>query len=475
MAMSGFQGAPGGPKKPGLWLPPSGSAAAAGAGGKGGKGLSNSMSLMEEMKFKQEKRDRRKKLVEELEALQAGGDASKIGRLRQELSSVEGFLAQTDGLQSLQSAAQAPQGPLACHEEKDTNNLYVGSLSPEWTEEQLSREFGRYGEITSIKIMYPRTDQQRYRGMNSGFVQFRTRGQAEAARSRLNGKEFFGMALRIDWGRAIQPIRNLSAVVIGGTSVASGLTLLSSHLRPALMPHLPEVHSEVQLALPAASNSLQPMSAAVPGERKSRWNLAKTMVVVFPEDKVLKKLIDKTAEFVASEGWDFEKLLLEREKDNPRFAFLSVEKENLEDPIHVYYRWRVFSFAQGDNEVFWRTEPYQVYENGPLWQAPSCEKPVLPEMPSQAHGIATLSLKGLGAAGGALESLQRKLTTGGVGSAAGGVGGAEMQLEDHRVLQELIQNLGPNRQSILKAMVFCLDNCRGSEAVATCICASITE
>ena len=37
--------------------------------------------------------------------------------------------------------------------------------------------------------MYPRNDQQRSRGMNCGFVQFKTRKQAENAKARLNGKD----------------------------------------------------------------------------------------------------------------------------------------------------------------------------------------------------------------------------------------------------------------------------------------------
>eukprot|EP00405_Crypthecodinium_cohnii_P056123 CAMPEP_0206618122 /NCGR_PEP_ID=MMETSP0325_2-20121206/60048_1 /ASSEMBLY_ACC=CAM_ASM_000347 /TAXON_ID=2866 /ORGANISM="Crypthecodinium cohnii, Strain Seligo" /LENGTH=68 /DNA_ID=CAMNT_0054140247 /DNA_START=1 /DNA_END=203 /DNA_ORIENTATION=+ len=46
----------------------------------------------------------------------------------------------------------------------------------------------------------------------------------------------------------------------------------------------------------------------------------------------------------------------------------------MEDPLTVYYRWRVFSFAQGDSEDQWRTEPFQIYDNGPLWQPPQCEQ-----------------------------------------------------------------------------------------------------
>ena len=40
--------------------------------------------------------------------------------------------------------------------------------------------------------------------MNSGFVQFKTRQGAEAARCKMNGQDYFGMSLRIAGGKAVQ-------------------------------------------------------------------------------------------------------------------------------------------------------------------------------------------------------------------------------------------------------------------------------
>ena len=364
---------------------------------------------------------------------------------------MEGFLAQADG--NISTPTHQPQitGPLTAAEGQDTNNLYVGSLSTEWTEEMLSREFGRFGEITSIKIMYPRTDHQRLRGMNSGFVQFKTRQQAELARSKLNGKEYFGMCLRIDWGRAIQPVRNLSG------SMASAIPKVVT--QPALMPH-------IEAPKPMLMPNVTPVSD--PGaQRKSRWNLAKTLVVQVPTDQPLKKLIDKTAECVADEGWEFEKLLLDKEKDNARFAFMSVDKENLEDPLHIYYRWRTFSFSQGDNERFWRTEPFQIYENGPLWQPPACEKRV-EEVPDVIQRIDML----MPGAGGPAELSRRKPATSGKDNVIGGV---ELTAEESSAFQELISELTLFRSSLLKAMVFCLDKSMSSLEIAQRIGQSVTE
>lgn len=56
-----------------------------------------------------------------------------------------------------------------------TTNLYVGNLAPEVDEEVLKREFLRYGDIASIKVMWPRDEDQRRRARNCGFVAFMVR------------------------------------------------------------------------------------------------------------------------------------------------------------------------------------------------------------------------------------------------------------------------------------------------------------
>jgi len=44
-----------------------------------------------------------------------------------------------------------------------STNLYVGNLAQETTEDTLKREFVRFGPIASVKIMWPRTDEERVR------------------------------------------------------------------------------------------------------------------------------------------------------------------------------------------------------------------------------------------------------------------------------------------------------------------------
>lgn len=56
-----------------------------------------------------------------------------------------------------------------------TTNLYVGNLAPDLNEEILKREFGRFGPVASVKIMWPRDEDQIKRGSNVGFVAFMVR------------------------------------------------------------------------------------------------------------------------------------------------------------------------------------------------------------------------------------------------------------------------------------------------------------
>ena len=59
------------------------------------------------------------------------------------------------------------------------------------TEQRLMELFGRYGPLASIKIMWPRTDDERSRGRNCGFVAYMNRKDGERALANLNGKELF--------------------------------------------------------------------------------------------------------------------------------------------------------------------------------------------------------------------------------------------------------------------------------------------
>lgn len=78
-----------------------------------------------------------------------------------------------------------------------TTNLYLGNLNPIVTENDLCDIFGKFGPLASIKIMWPRTDEERARNRNSGFVAYMSRIDAERALKTLNGMEYKNYELKL--------------------------------------------------------------------------------------------------------------------------------------------------------------------------------------------------------------------------------------------------------------------------------------
>lgn len=82
-------------------------------------------------------------------------------------------------------------------------------------EEMLCKEFGRYGPLASVKIMWPRTEEERCRTSNRAFVAFMTRKDAEKALAALDGTaQWWGGGWRV--------------VGVGSPGVRGGVTRHSS-------------------------------------------------------------------------------------------------------------------------------------------------------------------------------------------------------------------------------------------------------
>jgi U2-associated protein SR140 len=81
--------------------------------------------------------------------------------------------------------------------------------------------------------------------------------------------------------------------------------------------------------------------------------------VVAPSDPDRARFISSVASFVANDGSVFEERLIEKETGHPVFDFLIFNKTNeRQRGEHVFYKWRVYSFCQGDGFETWRTEPF---------------------------------------------------------------------------------------------------------------------
>lgn len=93
-----------------------------------------------------------------------------------------------------------------------TTNLYVGNLNPIVNENQLCDIFGKFGPLASIKIMWPRTDEERARNRNSGFVAYMSRIDAERALKNLTGFECKGYEMKLGkWSSSSRHIKVFQA------------------------------------------------------------------------------------------------------------------------------------------------------------------------------------------------------------------------------------------------------------------------
>ncbi|CAI7723106.1 U2 snRNP-associated SURP motif-containing protein, putative [Plasmodium vivax] len=259
-------------------------------------------SFLEEIKLKQKILDERKILKEKAQLAKSEEEKLKIKRKLIEIEKNETLFS------------YAPK--------KDrVANLYLGNLSAEVTEEYLCQRFGKFGKVNSVKIMYPRTDEDKKKARISGFVCFENRDDAENARDALDGVEMFGNIVKVGWSKAIP--KNLN-------------TNKFEHN---------QFHYEKSNLYHSGSN--------------------KKIEILLPEDRKTKRIIDLLAKYVTEEGYTFEEAIKRNEKDNPVFTFLF----NTSD-LFYYYKWRVFSFAQGDSYKNWRADPFQMFENSYVYVPP---------------------------------------------------------------------------------------------------------
>jgi cold-inducible RNA-binding protein len=79
--------------------------------------------------------------------------------------------------------------------------IYVGNLSFQTTETDLSDMFGKIGQVESVQII---TDRDTGRSKGFGFVQMADDGAAEKAIEQFNGKEVGGRNLTVNEARPME-------------------------------------------------------------------------------------------------------------------------------------------------------------------------------------------------------------------------------------------------------------------------------
>ncbi|KAL4146753.1 hypothetical protein PRNP1_010510 [Phytophthora ramorum] len=205
----------------------------------------------------------------------------------------------------------------------ETTNLYVGNLAPTVTEEALQAEFGRFGDVYSVKIMWPRSEEERARRRNCGFVSFYERRDADDARINMSNKELEGQPMIVGWSKAVK---------IQPRACTPGLLLPSAVTPPAV----------------AATPVVSTVTSDLSGKQ--------TVTIEIPADEKVRRRVDRLAHYVAADGLQFENAVRMREANTAEYGFLFEPQS----PIALYYRWRVYSFAMGDDEYSWRETSFQM-------------------------------------------------------------------------------------------------------------------
>ena len=77
-------------------------------------------------------------------------------------------------------------------------NIYVGNLSYDTTEDELSREFEAFGQVTSVSVV---TDKYTGRPRGFAFVEMPSVSEARAAISGLDGKTIKERTLKVSEAR----------------------------------------------------------------------------------------------------------------------------------------------------------------------------------------------------------------------------------------------------------------------------------
>ncbi|KAJ3679191.1 hypothetical protein LUZ60_017202 [Juncus effusus] len=309
-----------------------------------------------------------------------------------------------------------------------TTNLYVGNLSTKVDENFLLRTFGRFGPIASVKIMWPRTEEEIKRNRNCGFVAFMNRADGQAAKDEMQGVIVYDNEMKIGWGKSVSlPSQALAAPPPGHMAIRNkeGNTVVLSG--PGSGPIAPITSQPSELVL----------TPNVPD-----------IVVVPPEQDKLRHVIDTMALYVLDGGCAFEQAIMERGRGNPLFNFLF----DLKSKEHTYYVWRLYSFAQGDTLQRWRTEPFIMISGSGRWVPPALATARSPERVKESSSVSS-----------SVRDRSRRVEI-------------ERTLTDSQrdEFEDMLRKLTLERIQIKEAMAFCLDNADAAGEIVEVLTESLT-
>ncbi|KAJ1668831.1 hypothetical protein EV178_000094 [Coemansia sp. RSA 1646] len=310
----------------------------------------------------------------------------------------------------------------------ETTNLYITNIHTDVDEQALCMAFAKHGPIASVKIMWPRTPEEFSRQRNSGFVSFMDREVAASALSDMDGQQFNGLPLRVCWGKRV-PLPDEPVFVLDKDN-------------PRRMP--PTGH---------------PFNAKMPTNAGNEDDIPEVHVEK-PLDHRLVRLIHWTIEHVIAHGPAFELHLISRKADDPRFAFLT----DYGLPEHVYYRWRMYSFLNGDTKHKWRDQMFFMHDKGPVWIPPAVtgQSSAADEMTWDHEHVDTMSSEAEEEAERSRGDLRRDT-----------LGKRARDRLQRRVRR--VQGAAAQRGAIAEAMAFAIDHAYAASDVVEIVCQSLAD
>ncbi|KRZ24845.1 U2 snRNP-associated SURP motif-containing protein [Trichinella pseudospiralis] len=242
----------------------------------------------------------------------------------------------------------------------NTSNLFLSNLSFSVSENEIRELFGKFGPLASVKVLWPRNDEDRHKNRLTGFVAFMTRKDAQRAFTALKGVILHGQEIKLSWGKPV-------SIPVYPVYVPDAMMKLIAPPPRSGLPFNAQPRQKDRDAFiwPLPENLMEPDD---PVQRKIWRKMIKNAVVkvVIPTDRPLLCIIHRMIEFVVREGPLFEAMVMAKESKNPMYSFLFDNTS----AAHTYYRWKLFSILQGDSPAKWKTKKFRMFQNGSIWQPP---------------------------------------------------------------------------------------------------------
>lgn len=390
-----------------------------------------------------------------------------------------------------------------------TTNIFVGNLDPTTTEEELTDAFRQFGDLYSVKIMWPRNNEERSRNRNTGFVCFMHRANAEDAIDSLDSHDPFdtGRRLLLRWGKNVK-----MNVKFGTGGVPTNLRKVKDNNRNTSNnskqcniadngANMLEVYRDKSISSTSLSTSIRPsdnalkvmdphpiMTSPITTTYDHAIHLPDAITVHIPSDPRRCEFITTVASFVSKDGSALEQKLIETHSLNRDYQFLIPHNNNENDDNdevrfeeQIFYRWRIYSFSQGDGFSSWRTDPFIMIEpHGRFWIPPPLNTLAAQEErdaeKSQENAILAAQEKRRKNAGNAQQDI---ITTGAQMrrlNADNGGAGVKLNQWERKVFHELLyKKLCASQESICETMAFAFDKSGAAHEISQLLLAAILE